>query len=54
MTTSNVYKFSKWDQKRFPYQGFKASARPSFGAALAAFESYSAEKVIKDFGLHSR
>lgn len=36
------------------YQGLSARARPNFGAALLAFESYSPEKVISDFGLHSR
>lgn len=40
--------------KAYPDQGFSVSARPSFGVALTAFESYSAEKVISDFGLHSR
>lgn len=53
MTTSKVYQFAQCDEKRFPCQGFKASARPSFGA-LVVFESYSAEKVINDFRLHSR
>ena len=40
--------------KAYPDQGFSVSARPSFGVVLTAFESYSAEKVISDFGLHSR
>lgn len=36
------------------YQGLSARARPIFGDALSAFESYSAETVTSDFGLHSR
>lgn len=37
-----------------PFYGFKARARPNLGIGFFAFVSYSAEKVISDFGLHSR
>lgn len=46
--------FHRNDQSDCPYQGLSARARPTFGDALRAFESYSAETVISDFGLHSR
>lgn len=35
-------------------QGFRAIARPTLGDESVAFESYSADKVTIDFGLHSR
>ena len=42
------------NRKWFHIHGFRARAIPYFGfAAWVAFESYSAEKVISDLGLHS-
>jgi len=42
------------NKRWFHIHGLRARARPNLGAAAwVAFGSYSAEKVISDFGLHS-
>lgn len=46
--------FIQIDLAGFSDQGFRAIARPTLGDDSIAFESYSADRVIKDFGLHSR
>lgn len=37
-----------------PRHGCRATARPNLGVALVYFESYSAENVTRDLGLHFR
>lgn len=40
-------------ESSFFFYGLRARARPSLGEEFTAFESYSADKVMSDFGLHS-